>query len=111
LNVNTEVGGDVKSILESLIVIVLVLAGIAGLSYNAVRQDGYVDGLIGTLWQLETQYPIVAIPATVAGVVLFNVWRDPVARGRKSRLPDLFVYVLMAFGAYYIAQFTISGTI
>jgi hypothetical protein len=101
-----------KSVLESFIVILLVLAGIAGLSYNAFREDGFIEEALGNIWSLETQYPLIAVPTTIAAIVLFNMWRnDTVARNRKSKLPDILLYMLMACGAYFIAQYAMNGTI
>lgn len=96
--------------IESFVVILLVLAGIAGFSYNAFREDGWIESALGNIWSLETQYPLIAVPVTVAAIVLFNMWRtDSVARGQRSRLPNLLLYLLMAAGAYFISQFALNG--
>lgn len=97
---------------QSIIVIALVLAGIAGLSYHAFKDDGFVEEFLGDIWEWQFQYPLIAIPLTVGAIVLFKTWSSGnLVKGRKSRAPDLLIYLLMGFGAYYIGNYAIHGTI
>jgi hypothetical protein len=95
---------------ESFVVIVLVLAGIAGISYNMFRDKGWAEAIVGHVWELHLDYPAVAFPVTIGAIVIGILWRNQnVARGRVSQLPDVFIYLLMALGAYFIGYFVIHG--
>ena len=99
-------------LMQSLIVMALVLAGIGGLSYHAFRDDGFVEEFLGDIWEWQFQYPLIAIPLTVGAIVLYKVWSNGnMVKGRKGRAGDLLVYLLMGFGAYYIGVYAIHGTI
>jgi len=96
---------------QSLIVMALVLAGLAGISYNLFREDGWVEKAVGDIWTLQLQYPLIAIPLTIGAVVLLNMFfKGNLVRGRKSALPDVLLYMMMAAGAYYIALYLIKGS-
>jgi hypothetical protein len=54
--------------------------------------------------------PVVAIPVTIAVVVIGKLWFDHQrAKGHTSRLPDALIYVIMAAGVYFIYQFVTQG--
>jgi hypothetical protein len=95
----------------SLAAIALVLTGVGGISFHAFREDGWVGFVLGNILSLEMQYPLVAIPLTVAAILLFRAWRNHrLALGRVSRVPAAAVYVLMGAGAYFIARLALDGT-
>ncbi|HSQ05582.1 MAG TPA: hypothetical protein VLN59_16195 [Burkholderiales bacterium] len=98
--------------LQSFTVVVLVLAAISGVSYHAFRDDGWVENVTGKIWSLEMQYPMIAIPATIAAILVFKMWhRERQARGRHHQLPNIVIYVLMAVGLYFIVQYFVRGSI
>jgi hypothetical protein len=48
----------------------------------------------------------------VAAVYLGRLWNQSrLAHGRTSKLPDLFIYALMASGAVFIVRFFWYGTL
>ena len=91
---------------ESAAVIVLVLFGIGGYSYHLFRDDGWIETVLGNLWGVTVQYPLIALPVVVAAVVLGNMWNHArLAHGRTTKLPDLVIYALMASGAVFIGRY------
>jgi hypothetical protein len=96
----------------SFIVIVLVLSGLGGISFNLFRDDGWIESLFGKIWAVHIQYPLIAIPVTIGAVVLGAMWRDNrIAKGQRSNLPTYVLYMLMAAGAYYLYQYAVYGTV
>lgn len=101
---------QIVGFLESFIIIGLVLAGIAGISFNLFRDDGWIEGALGNILDINVQYPLIAIPVTIGAVVMFRLWsRDRVIHGKTSRLPNLVLYSLVIAGAYYIGRYAITG--
>lgn len=97
---------------SSFLVIALVLAGIAGLSWELFRADGLFERIMGRIWEFELRQPLIAIPLTVGAIVLGRLWfQGRVTRGGKSILPTLLMALLMAAGAYYIGYYLITGMI
>lgn len=91
-------------------VIALVVAGLAGLSFRAFREGGWISTALGHAWAIEVQYPMVAIPLTIGGILAFSAWRNHRRTlGRASRMHNAVVYGLMAAGAYFIGRFTLHG--
>ena len=108
-------GESVKQVLEylqSFTTIGLILAGLAGLSYHIFRDGGWIEKGLGKIWDFGFEYPLMAIPVIVGAVIFGNLWRqDRLTKGRKSKLPDLIVYGLMGFGAYFIGHYLVTGTL
>ena len=96
---------------ESFAVIVLVLFGITGFSYHLFRDDGWIEAVVGNVWNVSFQYPLIALPVIVAAVFLGRLWNQSrLAHGRTSKLPDLVIYALMASGAVFIVRYFWYGT-
>ena len=49
------------AVLESLITIVLVLAGVAGISYRSFREGGWFTQGLGKVADAYVSYPLIAI--------------------------------------------------
>ena len=97
--------------LQSFAVIGLVLAGIGGLSYHMFKEDGWIENILGDIWDISVQYPLIVVPTIVGAIVLGKMWRDNrLAHGRTSKLPDLFIYGLMAAGVFFIGRLFIYGS-
>jgi len=97
---------------ESFAVIVLVLFGITGFSYHSFRDNGWIEAAVGNLWDVSVQYPLIALPVIVAAIYLGKLWNQSrIAHGRTSKLPDLFIYALMASGAVFIVRWFWYGTL
>jgi hypothetical protein len=97
---------------ESLAVIVFVLFGITGFSYHLFKDNGWIEAVVGNLWDVSVQYPLIALPVIVASVYLGKMWNQSrLAHGRTSKLPDLVIYALMASGAVFIIRFFWYGNL
>lgn len=103
---------QVLEYLQSFVVIALVLAGIGGLSFHLFREEGWVETILGNVWEIQVQYPLIAIPVTIGAIILGKMWRDNrIARGSVGKLPDIVIYALMAAGVYFIGYFAINGSL
>ena len=101
---------QIVEFLESFVIVGLVLAGIAGISYNLFREEGWIEGFLGNILNFNIQYPLIAIPVTIGAIVMFRLWsRDKVVHGKTSKLPNLILYTLVIAGAYYIGRYAITG--
>lgn len=97
------------AVLESLITIVLVLAGIAGLSYRSFRAGGWFTQGVSKVADAYITYPLVAIAVTVVLALVYRSWRARRASGQRTRIFDYLVYVFMAAGIYFIGHFIVTG--
>jgi hypothetical protein len=91
---------------ESIAVITLVLFGIGGFSYHLFRDNGWIEIVLGNLWGVTVQYPLIMLPVIVGAFVLGKTWNQArIAHGRTTRLPDLVIYALMASGVVFIVRY------
>lgn len=98
--------------IESFVIIALVLVGISGLSYNLFRVDGWLETVLGKIWDLETQYMLITVPVLVGAVILFNLWRgNQVLHSKTSKFPNLLLYGLIGVGLFYVGRYVWTGTI
>lgn len=97
--------------LQSFVVIALVMTGLAGLSFSAVRDDGWLVSLLGNFLEAQVRYPMIAIPLTIAAIYLGYLWRNnEVLKGRDSKIPTFILYGFMAAGVYYVGHYIVTGT-
>jgi predicted permease len=94
-----------------MITVVLVLAGLAGLSYRGFREGGWVTQGVGKISDAYINYPLIALGVTVALFFAFRTWRNRKSRGQSGKFFDYIVYALMAAGIYFIGHYVLTGTI
>jgi ABC-type phosphate transport system permease subunit len=81
----------------------LMMAGIAGLSWETFRDDGWGERLLGATWQATMSKPMVMIPVLVGAVAVYVLSsRGRLAVGKGHPFSDAIVYALMALGVYFI---------
>lgn len=97
------------SALESLITVILVFIGIAGISYHGFRDGGWVEQGFGKITDAYINYPLIAIAATITGIFAWRHWRARKTRGMRSKFFDYVVYMLMAVGIYFIGRYVLTG--
>lgn len=97
------------AVLEALVTVVLVLVAIAGISYRAFRDGGWLSQGIGKLSDAYMNYPLIAISVTVAAFFAVRAWRSRDIRGSRHRYFDYLIYVLMAVGIYFIGHYALTG--
>lgn len=101
---------NILEYIESFATVMLVLAGIGGISWHLFRDDGWLEMAFGNIFELHIQYPLIAIPVTFAAIIMLRMWRENrLAHGRLKELPNIFIYTLMALGVYFIGYFWIHG--
>ena len=96
---------------ESLITIVLVVAGVAGIAFNCFREGGWLTQGVGRLTDAYLDYPLVALGVTVAIYFAYRAWRDRRDLGKRGKTFDYLVYVFMAAGIYFIGHYVVTGKI
>lgn len=95
--------------LESIVTVVLVFTGIAGLSYHAFRDGGWVEKGFGKITSAYIEYPIIAFALTAVGIYAIIKFRQRKVEGRRYRYFDYIIYALMVGGIYFIGNFIVSG--
>jgi len=95
--------------LESIITVVLVLTGIAGISYRAFRDDGWVERGFGKVTSAYIEYPIMGLALTIVGVYAIIKFRQRKVDGRRYKYVDYIIYALMVVGIYFIGNYIVSG--
>lgn len=95
--------------LWSSTVFTLVLIGIAGLSWSAFQDNGWVEKLFGVVWEAELRHPLLLIP-TIAGTLFMAVYylRGGFKPGKGKVSSALFIYGLMAAGLYYAYRWLLA---
>jgi hypothetical protein len=88
----------------------LVLIGIVGLCWNALGDNGWVEHVLGVVWDLELRYPIVATPI-IGGIIMTATLflRGEMNTGNVSQLHDWLVYITMTAGAFYAIRFILAN--
>lgn len=83
----------------------LVFIGVTGLAWRAFGENGWVEALLGVVWDASMRAPILAIPVC-GGAVLLVVWfmQGGLKLGKANWLDNLLIYALMAYGAYLSFQ-------
>ena len=102
----------IRDFLESLVIVVLVIAGIGGILYHTFRQAGWGSALMDKAFELYLLHPGVMIPSTVVAVIIGAIWYDyRVAHGKFNKKTATYVlYGLMAAGVYFIGHYLLRGT-
>lgn len=98
------------AVVESLITIVLVLAGVAGISYRTFRDGGWFMQGFGMVVNAYVSYPLIALVTTIALYFVYRALHSRLAKGRGGKHFDIVVYGLMATGIYFIGHYILRGT-
>ena len=96
----------------AFITITLILAGIGGVSYHTFKEGGWLGVILGKVWDVQVEHPVIAIPITLTVLFVGKMWYDHNrAKGYTSRLPNALIYVVMAAGVYFIWVFLNEGAL
>jgi hypothetical protein len=96
--------------IQSFVTIGLLLAGLGGVAWHMFKENGWLGKILGKIWDVQMQNPVVAIPLTLAVLFIGKLWYDHNrAKGYTSKLPDVLIYVIMAAGVYFIYEFIAQG--
>lgn len=98
------------AVVESLITIILVLAGVVGISYRSFRDGGWFMQGFGKVVDAYVSYPLAALAVTIALYFVYRAGYLNFAGDRGGKRFDLIVYGLMAAGIYFIGHYVIRGS-
>lgn len=98
------------AVVESLITIILVLAGVVGISYRSFRDGGWFMQGFGKVVDAYVSYPLIALAVTIALYFVYRAGYLNFAEGRGGKRFDLIVYGLMAAGIYFIGRYVVKGS-
>jgi phosphate/sulfate permease len=99
------------TLLGSLITVVLVLAGLIGISYRTFRDDGWMSQGFGKITDVYITYPLMGLGITVALVLALRAWLARRNLGKRGLHFDYIVYVFMGAGIYFIGHYLLRGTL
>jgi hypothetical protein len=99
------------TLLESLITILLVIAGLAGISYRTFRDDGWLMQGLGKITDAYITYPLIALGVTIAVAMSMRAWLRRRNLGKRGVHFDYILYVFMAAGIYFIGHYILRGTL
>ncbi len=92
-----------------LLLFSLLVLGFGGLLYKALRSGGWVESVLGRIWE---QHPMAAVATLLAGLAgatwgtrLFN--RLPLY-GKRG---DMLVYCCLALGLFFAFKFMVTGSL
>ncbi len=93
--------------LLQLLFLSLLLLGLGGLVFKAVRPGGWIESALGGAWNVHPGYALAILGALILG----GTW----AKRAAERLPlfnrrgDWLVYGCLALGAYFAIQLSVTG--
>ena len=92
-----------------LLLFSLLVLGFGGLLYKALRSGGWVESVLGRIWE---QHPMAAVATLLAGLAgatwgtrLFN--RLPLY-GKRG---DMLVYCCLALGLFFAFKLVVTGSL
>ncbi len=92
-----------------LLLFSLLLLGMGGLIYKALRSGGWVETILGTFW---AQHPVMAVVALLAAMVVAagaKRYFDNVAKlGKRG---DMLVYGCLALGLFFAFKLAVTGAL
>jgi hypothetical protein len=95
--------------LFQLLFLSLLLLGLGGLIFKAVRPGGWVEALSGGLWEANPSYAIGALLALIIG----SIWAKRAVESLPlfNRRSEWLVYGCLALGAFFAVQLIANGTL
>lgn len=95
--------------LWSTVFLALIVIGISGLSWDAFKDDGWVEQRIGAFWGDNFRHPIIIAPIVVGTILAANAFlHGGLAPGRGKRGAQILIYVFVAAGLYYSYKWFLS---
>ena len=101
---------NLVSTLLSIVRIVLLLAGIIGITYNLFKDRGWLS--IG-LTELTKSMPTFLIGGAILFVVIYfgdKFLSGNAKDGKATNKGDIALYLMMAAGVYFIFKYAIAST-
>ena len=92
-----------------LLLFSLLVLGMGGLVYKALRSGGWVESLLGTFWAQHPIMAIVTLLAAIAAAAGARRYLDSVAMFGKRG--DVLVYGCLALGLFFAFKLVVTGTL
>jgi len=98
----------VQTLLHLLLFSLLVL-GFGGLLYKALRSGGWVEGMLGRIWDQNPTLAILTLLAVLAGATWGTRLFDRLPMFGKRG--DVLVYCCLALGLFFAFKLAVTGTL
>jgi len=92
-----------------LLLFSLLLLGMGGLIYKALRSGGWVESILGTFWAQHPVMAVMALLAAMAAAAGAKRYFDNVAKlGKRG---DMLVYGCLALGLFFAFKLAVTGAL
>ncbi|HEX4986341.1 MAG TPA: hypothetical protein VFV71_09785 [Burkholderiales bacterium] len=92
-----------------LLLFSLLLLGFGGLIYKALRSGGWVETLLGGIWERHPTAAVVALLGAAGVATLVKRYFDRgAALGKRG---DMLVYGCLALGLFFAFKLVVTGTL
>ena len=92
-----------------LLLFSLLLLGLGGLIYKALRSGGWIESILGSFWAQHPAMAIVAMLAAVGIAVCAKRYFDNATMFGKRG--DVLVYGCLALGLFFAFKLVVTGTL
>ena len=95
--------------LFQLLLLLLLLLGIGGITYTAIRSDGWLMSMLRHAWKRDPIYALLGI----VGVLLGGAWFKVVFEQRLEKIDyigDVLIYAWLVLGAYFGTRLILTGS-
>lgn len=92
-----------------LLLFSLLVLGFGGLLYKALRSGGWVEGVLGSIWEQHPAAAIVTLLAALAGATWGTRLFDRLPMFGKRG--DMLVYCCLALGLFFAFKLVVTGSL
>lgn len=93
--------------LFSVVSMLLMLAGIAGLAMEFFKEDGLIGKVFSFFFR--STGTMLLIPVVIFVLWLLNRWISTPSKNETKKSGNLPMYIMMLFGAYFIYAYTLGA--
>jgi hypothetical protein len=92
-----------------LLLFSLLVLGFGGVLYNALRSGGWVQSVLGQIWDQHPIAAIVVLLATLAGATWGTRFLEHLPLYGKRG--DMLVYCCLALGLFFAFKLVVTGSV
>jgi len=92
-----------------LLLFSLLVLGFGGLLYKALRSGGWVESVLGRIWDQHPTITIVTLLAALAGAIWGTRMFDRLPLFGKRG--DMLVYCCLALGLFFAFKLVVTGSL
>jgi hypothetical protein len=100
---------DAASTLFNIILLLLLLLGVCGLIYKALKPGGWIGHVMDAAWHSHPGFAALAGMGILAGLVAAKRWLD--ATSEDGSRGDILVYGGLALGLFFAFELFVNGAI